>query len=253
MKKDKVKGDNRKAMPKFLLTIFVAGLGGGVVGALTSMAGRYGLWETVSAGLDQVMEVLALWGYPVSAVVLLAGSWWKYRSAKKGFAAWDGEDEDVIDRAELALSWTMLLLSALLILSLFFFTVSVRYLGFGLPLVGIMAFFILSMTATVLIQQKTVDLTKRMNPEKQGSVYDTKFQKKWLASCDEAEQKQIGQAAYRAFNVTNVTCIVLWLGLTVLGMSFDIGLLPVVMVTVIWGVLQMTYMFTAISLSKHKD
>ena len=34
---------------------------------------------------------------------------------------------------------------------------------------------ILSLVWTTLMQQKAVDLTQAMNPEKQGSVYDLKF------------------------------------------------------------------------------
>ena len=34
------------------------------------------------------------------------------------------------------------------------------------------------------LQQMTVDFQKIMNPEKQGSVYDLRFQKKWEESCD---------------------------------------------------------------------
>ena len=40
-------------------------------------------------------------------------------------------------------------------------------------------------------------LTRRINPEKQGSVYDTKFFEKWVDSCDESEQRQMGQAAFQ--------------------------------------------------------
>ena len=112
--------------------------------------------------------------------------------------------------------------------------------------------FLVSIILIVLLQQKAVDLTRRMNPEKQGSVYDTKFQKKWMDSCDEAEKAQMGQAAYQAFRVATVTCLVLWVVLTVLNFSFDIGLLPVLMVLILFGVLQVTYCLTCIKLSRSK-
>ena len=78
----------------------------------------------------------------------------------------------------------------------------------------------------VLAQQKTVDLTRRMNPEKQVSAYDRKFQERWYEVCDEAERAQIGQASYRAFRAVNVFCPFLWLALLLLSHVFPIGLLP---------------------------
>lgn len=57
--------------------------------------------------------------------------------------------------------------------------------------------FLLSCACVIFAQQKAVDLERRMNPEKHGSVYDAKFQKKWLDSCDESERRQIGEASRR--------------------------------------------------------
>ena len=111
-------------------------------------------------------------------------------------------------------------------------------------------FFPISMILLILLQQKVVDLTRRMNPEKEGSVYDTKFRKRWLESCDEAERAQIGQAAYQAFVVTTTACGVIWVILVMLNVSMGTGLLPIFVVLVIWGVLQTSYLLTAIKLGR---
>ena len=103
--------------------------------------------------------------------------------------------------------------------------------------------------ATVL-QQKVVDLTKKINPEKRGSVYDMKFQKKWLDSCDESEQRQIGQACYKAYQAVTKVSLWLWVALMVLHFAFDTGLLPAVPVLIIFGVLQITYTLETIRLSR---
>ena len=50
------------------------------------------------------------------------------------------------------------------------------------------------------MQQMTVDFQKIMNPEKQGSVYDLRFQKKWEESCDELEKFTIYRSAYKAYS-----------------------------------------------------
>ena len=118
----------------------------------------------------------------------------------------------------------------------------------GLTLVGV---FLLSCGLVIFAQQKTVDLERRMNPEKHGSVYDTRFQKEWLDSCDESERRQIGEACYRAYMVTGRVCLGLWLILTMLGMVFEMSILPVFVLLLVWGTMQVTYTLACIRMSKH--
>lgn len=127
-----------------------------------------------------------------TTLVSLAVILWLYRGAKGLFESWDGEEETVMDRAEEKLSWGLLVISVQMVLDLFFFPAGT--IGQGLGALWSVLLFVVSLLGLVLAQQKIVDLTRKMNPEKQGSVYDPKFQKKWFESCDEAEQKQIGQA-----------------------------------------------------------
>lgn len=97
---------------------------------------------------------------------------------------------------------------------------------------------------------EAVDLTRRMNPEKKGSVYDTRFRKKWLESCDESERRQIGEASYQAYTVTNRVCLWLWMVLVILSLVFDIGLLPVLTVMIPWGTLQAAYVAACIRMGR---
>ena len=120
----------------------------------------------------------------------------------------------------------------------------------ALERLGGVALFLVSVVMIVVHQQKVVDLTRRINPEKQGSVYDTKFLKKWVDSCDESEQRQMGQAAFKAYRAAVNTCLWLWAALIVLHCAFDTGLLPIVMVLVIFGVLQIVYTLECIRLSR---
>ena len=102
------------------------------------------------------------------------------------------------------------------------------------------------------LQQKVVDLERRLNPEKRGSVYDMKFQKTWMDSCDEAERAQIGQACYRAYMVGTKVCTFLWVALLILNFVFDFGMLPIAAVLVVWGVMQTVCALECIRLSKRK-
>ena len=182
----------------------------------------------------------------VFAVVLLGAGWYLYAAAKRRFAAWDGEDEDAMDAAEQQLSWALLLTGLVIILDFFFFAASIIYDRFLPDLI----LFLASVAVLVVLQQKIVDLERRINPEKRGSVYDMKFQKTWMDSCDEAERAQIGQACYRAYMVGTKVCIFLWVALLILNFVFDFGLLPIAAVLAVWGAMQTVYALECIRLSK---
>ena len=196
--------------------------------------------------LDRVLAVCAPWGIVGSAVVLLGAGWYLYAAAKRRFAAGDGEDEDAMDAAEQQLSWALLLTGLVIILDFFFFAASIIYDRFLPDLI----LFLASVAVLVVLQQKIVDLERRINPEKRGSVYDMKFQKTWMDSCDEAERAQIGQACYRAYMVGTKVCIFLWVALLILNFVFDFGLLPIAAVLAVWGAMQIVYALECIRLSK---
>ena len=187
--RDNVKQDNRRALPKYLLTILLYGLLGGVLGFFTGVAGSVDVAERVRQTLNRVLEAAAPWGIVVSAVVLLGTGWYLYAAAKRRCDVWDGEDEDTIDDVEHQLGWALLLTGLMIVLDFFFFAASIIY-GRFLP---DLLLFLVSVVVLIVLQQKIVDLERRLNPEKRGSVYDMKFQKTWMDSCDEAERAQIGQ------------------------------------------------------------
>ncbi len=245
---DNVKRDNRRALPKYLLTLLLFGLLGGVLGFLAGVAGAASVAETVRRALDRVLAACAPWGIAVSAAALLGTGWYLYAAAKRRFAAWDGEDEDTMDDVERQLSWALLLTGLMIVLDFFFFAASIVY-GRFLPDVVL---FFAAVVVLVVLQQKIVDLERRLNPEKRGSIYDMKFQKTWMDSCDEAEKAQIGQACYRAYMVGTRVCTFLWVALLILNFVFDFGLLPIAAVLVVWGVMQTVYALECIRLSKRR-
>ena len=149
---------------------------------------------------------------------------------------------------DILLSWILLLSAVQLLVNFFFMTAVGTYQPEegALAMVGV---FVLSCGCVIFAQQKVVDLERRMNPEKRGSVYDAKFQKKWLDSCDESERRQIGEASRRAYMVTTRACMGLWMVLTILGMVFKLGMLPVSVLLLVWGTMQVTYALECIRLS----
>lgn len=252
---DAIRQANRKALPKFLLIIFCAALVGGVFGYCAAAFGLDGL----AGVLAQMGEAFSLW---VAPWLLLACAVAQplicvpmYLRAKGLFARWDGEDEAVPSRIDRALSILMWITGMFCLASMFLMGAS--YAGpmwdeeelHLLNLLGVPVFFIVSVVESMLIQQRAVDLTKRLYPEKQASVYDMRFQKKWFESCDEAERLMIGQCAYKAYSAVTKVCVALWLIFSLSAMFLNTGLLPILAVCLIWGVSQCVYSYWAVKLS----
>lgn len=112
---------------------------------------------------------------------------------------------------------------------------------------------IVTIFASVTQQKNAVDFLKIVNPEKSGSVYDMKFQKKWIESCDEMEQQMIYKAAFHAYKVTNYLCLTLWTGFTVLAVVLKISLWPVTIVSAIWLTMAVSYAAEGKRLSKSQN
>ena len=261
MKNDEIKQANRKALPEFLLFVVVCTIVGGVIG-------YYSGYGAAKGGIDKLAGImketgaffgtyLAPWLMLALAVIVPVVCITIYRSAKKLVAAWDGEDEDISDTVDRKLSAVIWITSADLILS--YFLIAASYSG-GMAIfddkkrtilffIGIAAFFGI-MAEAIIIQQKCVDTAKQMNPEKKASVYDMRFQKKWMENCDEAEKIMIGKCAFKAYSATNVVCTVLAIVLAVCALVFDIGFLPSLTVCLVWIVNLSAYCKEAMRYSK---
>ena len=252
MENNDVKKDNRKALPKYLLILLAAAVFGGVLGFAAGWVGHDNISEVIATAVAYGLTLAAPWALLATSAVSLVVILWLYRGAQGLFNGWDGGDDDTMDRADEKLNWALLLAAAQLVLDMFFFAVAESGES---PLGGIVGFlsFIVSVFLLIVTQQKVVDLTRRMNPEKKGSIYDVRFKEKWFESCDEAEQKQIGQAAYKAFNVMSTACPVLWVALLMLSYAFNFDLLmPVFTVCLLWLLLQVSYCLECIRLGKRK-
>jgi len=110
---------------------------------------------------------------------------------------------------------------------------------------------VLSMVVAMVASVKIVNFEKEMNPEKKGSAYDFDFQKKWLASCDEAEKLVNYKASFAAYKSVNIACMVLWM-LCMYGMTiWKWDNVPVLMVGAIWLTSYISYSVETLKLSKN--
>ncbi len=257
MDNNEIKKANRKALPKFILIMVISLLVGGLIGFC---AAKYGL-NTLAGGMKSAGAFfgtyIAPWLMLATAVIVPMVCVTIYRSAKKLLSSWDGENEEISDTIDKKLSIVIWVISAALILS--YFLIAAAYSGgfeafenenhTVLVFIGIAAFFAIMIEA-VIIQQKCVDAAKKTNPEKTVSVYDPKFQKKWMDSCDEAEKIMIGKCAFKAYSATNAVCTVLSIVLAICALVFGIGFLPSLVVCLIWIVNLSVYCKEALKYSK---
>lgn len=257
MKNDEIKQANRKALPKFLFFAVVCALVGGVIGYFSADAEPASLVAmTKNAGAFFGIRI-APWLMLALAILVPIICLPLYRSAKKLAAVWDGEDEELYDTIDQKLSVVLWLANAAFILALFLITATYSVgmegidnaNGFVFFFVSIAAFFAIMVEATIF-QQKCVDTTKQLNPEKKASVYDMQFQKKWMADCDEAEKIIIGKCAFKAYSAINIVCAALAVVLAVCSLPFNIGFLPSLIVCLIWMVNLSVYSCEALRCSK---
>jgi hypothetical protein len=249
---DEIKQANRKALPKFILILVVAALIGGMVGASGALLGIENLADGLYVAGFVFASRVAPWLMVVCIVLNLIICLPMYFSAKGMVNQWDGEDEAVSADIEKKISIALWINSTILVVGLFLAgaAYSVGLSGGDLVLfpLTIVAFLVL-LWESVFVQQKLVDLTKRLYPEKTASVYDVRFRKKWLDSCDEAEKIIIGKCAYKAYSAATYTCLVLWMVFTLSALFLDTGFLPVLAVCIVWGVMQSVYYYWSIKLS----
>ena len=108
MKNDEISQANRKALPKFIMSMTIFMLVGGAVGYLSA---RYGL-DRLTGGIKSAGEFfgayIAPWLMLAIAVIMPIVCGAIYRSAKRMIGSWDGEDEDtygIIDRKISLAGW----------------------------------------------------------------------------------------------------------------------------------------------------
>lgn len=257
MDNNEIRKANRKALPKFILIMVISLLVGGSIGFC---AAKYGL-DSLAGGLKSAGAFFGTYLAPclmlMIAVVMPVVCVLIYRSAKELLSSWDGENEEISDTIDQKLSIVIWVTSTALILS-YFLIASLYSSGFEafenehhlvLFLIGMIAFFAI-MVEAVIIQQKCVDAAKKTNPEKTVSVYDPRFHKKWMDSCDEAEKMMIGKCAFQAYAATNAVCTVLSVVLALSALIFGIGFLPSLAVCLVWIVNQSVYCREALKYAK---
>ena len=114
------------------------------------------------------------------------------------------------------------------------------------------ALFVITMAIEILIPKLTVDIEKKLNPEKRGNALDFQFHKVWMSSCDEAERLIVYRAGYQAFLSTNVVCLILCIVTFIFTFLFKTDIMGFVYVCMILLVNNVSYMMRAAKLERRR-
>ena len=257
--------EDKKAFGKFawiLLLAFVVGIG---VGVGSVFIGTVFEDEAVRDHVLRALRYIAVYGGYIFTTALLIAGIVLYKKSRKEYTAWDEEDEDTLTGMETKLSYAMWFSNLILYGAYFFFSIGVWAVGLGntgasiqpdsqsflITLGAVFLHMIYAIVAACVIQQKAVNLSKEINPEKTGSIYDMKFQDKWLATCDEAERFAVYKCSFKTFKIMQITGMVLWLICLVGQMTFGTGVFATIIVTIFMIIQTSVYSVQGIYFAKH--
>lgn len=252
---NEIKKEDKKAFKGFLLITVL----GGVCGALFSVFEdklKVIMGDNLSNFLLNILEQIAPYASIILSILAIIVSVMIYTKSKKQYEVWKerDEDDDDIDKIERNLSCVILVTSVNTILGFFFFGAGINLIILNdthgeleiMKAILLLAGFMLCTASSILIQKNVVNLSKEINPLLKGSVYDSKFNEKWFESCDESIKLEIYKSSYKAFKSTSTACALLW-GFCIAGsVLWNIGIMPLVMVSIIWLILTVSYCIESI-------
>lgn len=187
---------------KFALIMIASALAGAVIGALLfgNEAGVRQLFLRVSDGL-----ILAGPWLLAAGLILCAVAHGLYLAGRKAAARAD-ENDVAFETANRQLGLSMAFSAVVMpwmMLTVCLALPSVFVLESNIFVVAVVPLMVAELAWSYGLQAAAVRQAQRLAPEKRGNVFDTRFQKDWYASCDEAERQRIGECSYRTYLTMN--------------------------------------------------
>lgn len=264
-KQQENKKEDKKALGKFAAILVLAFVLGIAVGVGSSVLKDILGASSVREAIFDILAKLAIYGSYVYTTVLLLCSVVLYKKSRTEYTAWDEENEEVLCSIETKISYVLWFSNLIMYGSYFFLSVGIwatdvmenqgdgekDVTGFMVSLLIVLLHIVYALLAAVIIQQKAVNLSKEINPEKSGSIYDMKFQDKWLETCDEAERYTVYKCSYKTFKVMQIVGIILWLVCIIGQMSFNTGAFATIIITVFLIIMVSVYSVQGIYFAKH--
>lgn len=220
---------------RFLLVIVGCGLLGAGAGLALLRAGTSAIeWM---AELEHLLAGFGPWWYLPGAVLLVLSTGY-YVAGKRQLP--HTEEEEEFRAADRLLELSMVFSGIASV-----YAVVAMALSYFTPIGPSILLLLVEVAWTVTIQSKTISAIKVLYPEKRGSVWDTRFQKDWYGSCDEAEQQLIGQCSYQTFLTMNRVYPVAMVLLALLALFDMVAPFACFLVGLLWLIQQTVYMITA--------
>lgn len=258
---NEIKKEDKKAFKGFIIFVIIALIAGVFTGFISGNLKEI-LGENIPILLISILEKITPFASLLLSLLIIIISKIIYGNARKEYdlSKKVNDNEDIIDRIEGNLSILLLITSINTIIGFFFFGIVSMLLPFddingSISVIKVLCSFIgfiLCLISSILIQKNIINLEKEINPLLKGSIYDTNFSKKWVESCDEAIKLGIFKNAYKAYRCVSTTCIILWVFCVIGNDLWNFGVMPMVMVTIIWLVQTISYSIESIKHNKSK-
>lgn len=267
-KQQENKKEDKKAFKKFIwilvFSFFVGagiGVGGAIVGNLLNDS-------VAKEKIITVLRYLAIYGGYFFTTVLLVLSVVLYKKSRREYTAWDQEDEKILIGIETKTSYVCWFANLMMYGTCFFFSLGVWATDIGavkhaikqesdflwnasISIIIVFLHLVYSLIASCAVLQKAVNLAKEINPEKTGSIYESKFQDKWMEHCDEAERFTIYKCSFKAFKTMQASGMVLWVVCLLGQLLFNTGAFATIIVTIFMIIQISVYSVQAIYFAKY--
>lgn len=239
----------------FWALCFAVGIGAGMLILFVTRGDGWDPKAMLEAAAPAASAVLAGLYLIGNATVLSAG-WLRVGDMRCAIDALDPDDEDAIDAIERKLNMPVIAASAMQIIDMAIYPVllwlclrnSVPQALANVVFAVDCVVFLAGLIVAFVISKRVIDLEKRLNPEKRGSLLDRSFARDWERSMDEGEKLIVYQAGYQAYKQASAACGVLWLVSIITQFLLDTGVFPILCVCAVWLVLTLSYYRTAVRL-----
>lgn len=178
-------------------------------------------------------------------LLLTAASWGLYLLARRSFPQGPVEDDATEDRVNAHISAAML---ANLLCQIFCFGALGLALTAQFPTCPPFPFVVFAVLIAVLLLSTWLDvlnvnLTKKLRPSLTADPGDMNFTTQYTEQLDEAEKALAHRCAFHSWVVLKYTILVLWTVVALCGIFFKTGILPVLLLTVVWAVHSLSYTY----------
>ncbi|MBQ7714913.1 MAG: DUF3169 family protein, partial [Clostridia bacterium] len=238
-----MKSDNNRSDKRIILIFCAIMIIGGVAGFLFGLYSKHINYDGIAGIIKSNMAVIAyalLVVFVLMTVILIFLTLLKHGEAKRT-ALLAKEDEDLYETAESKTNSCILISSVASVTAFVLSSFSLWIIVFSdvdLSIKKVLLFsslplFLINLFWSLYIQRASVDLIKKINPEKRGNILDIKFDKTWEESCDEGELRSMYEAGYRAYMFTTKLCYVMFLIACISMVVLHTGIFPIICIETI--------------------